>query len=213
MARQPQHLAERQRTLGRHLAALREAAGLYQVDIARAVPCHRTTVTHAEAGSQLPDAHFWEIADRIVGANGTLITSYDETDPTAWWARILDHSYIEVQRARSLTLLGAYDAAVESFRKTISRLPCGYRRDRGVYLAREAVAHIGNNGVEQAAAVDLRALAIGAETGSARIIGELKYLDTALREFSTTSSVAGFHDAMHETYTRWCSPAVEGERG
>jgi transcriptional regulator with XRE-family HTH domain len=78
MARQPGHLVEQQRTLGRYLAALREAAGLYQADIARAVPCHRTTVTHAEAGSQLPDAAFWEIADRVVGANGALIASYDQ---------------------------------------------------------------------------------------------------------------------------------------
>lgn len=78
MARQPGHLAEQQRTLGRYLAALRESAGLYQADIARAVPCHRTTVTHAEAGSQLPDAIFWEIADRVVGANGALIASYDQ---------------------------------------------------------------------------------------------------------------------------------------
>ncbi|MGH3575675.1 MAG: helix-turn-helix domain-containing protein, partial [Pseudonocardiaceae bacterium] len=66
------------RTLGRYLTALREAAGLYQSDIARAVPCHRTTVTHAEAGSQLPDATFWEIADRVVGANGALVASYDQ---------------------------------------------------------------------------------------------------------------------------------------
>ncbi len=77
MARQPPELAEQQRLLGRHLAALREAAGLYQADIARAVPCHRTNVTHAEAGSQLPDAHFWETADRVVGANGALIGRYD----------------------------------------------------------------------------------------------------------------------------------------
>lgn len=77
MARQPEHLAEQQRILGRYLAALREAVGLYQADIARAVPCHRTTVTHAEAGSQLPDATFWEITDRVVGANGALIASYD----------------------------------------------------------------------------------------------------------------------------------------
>jgi hypothetical protein len=76
MARQPPELAEQQRALGRHLAALREATGLYQTDIARAVPCHRTTVAHAEAGSQLPDADFWETADRIVGANGTLIAQY-----------------------------------------------------------------------------------------------------------------------------------------
>ena len=78
MARQPEHLTEQQRTLGRYLATLREAAGLYQADIARAVPCHRTTVTHAEAGSQLPAGDFWEIADRLVGADGALITRYDE---------------------------------------------------------------------------------------------------------------------------------------
>ncbi len=77
MARQPPELAEQQRALGRHLAALREAAGLYQTDIARAVPCHRTTVTHAEAGSQLPDTDFWETADRVVTANGALIAQYD----------------------------------------------------------------------------------------------------------------------------------------
>jgi DNA-binding XRE family transcriptional regulator len=77
MARQPPELAEQQRALGKHLAALRTAAGLYQTDIARAVPCHRTTVAHAEAGSQLPDAQFWETADRVVGANGALVTRYD----------------------------------------------------------------------------------------------------------------------------------------
>ena len=77
MARQPPELAEQQRALGRHLATLREAVGLYQTDIARAVPCHRTTVTHAEAGSQLPDADFWETADRVVDAHGALIAQYD----------------------------------------------------------------------------------------------------------------------------------------
>jgi len=78
VARQPEYLVEQQRALGRYLAVLREAAGLYQVDIARAVPCHRTTVTHAEAGSQLPASDFWERADRAVGADGALIARYDE---------------------------------------------------------------------------------------------------------------------------------------
>jgi hypothetical protein len=110
----------------------------------------------------------------------------------------LDHSYIEVQRARSLTSVGEYGAAVESLQKAIPRLPRGYRRDCGVYLAREAVAHLGNGDLEQASAVGLRALAIGAETGSTRIIVELKYLDATLRKFSTTSSATDFHDAMNE---------------
>jgi tetratricopeptide (TPR) repeat protein len=78
MARQPGHLADQQQKLGQYLAALREAAGLYQTDIARAVPCHRTIVAHAEAGSQLPDAIFWEVADRVVGAQGVLIARYDQ---------------------------------------------------------------------------------------------------------------------------------------
>ncbi|MGH4022286.1 MAG: helix-turn-helix domain-containing protein [Pseudonocardiaceae bacterium] len=77
MARQPPQLVEQQRALGRHLAALREAAGLYQADIAWVVPCHRTTVTHAEAGSQLPGSPFWEAVDRAVGANGALLAAYD----------------------------------------------------------------------------------------------------------------------------------------
>jgi tetratricopeptide (TPR) repeat protein len=78
MARQPEFFIEQQRVLGRYLRALREAASLYQADIARAVPCDRTTVTHAEAGSQLPASDFWEKADRLVGANGALIARYDE---------------------------------------------------------------------------------------------------------------------------------------
>lgn len=75
MTRQPQYLVEQQRELGRYLAALRKAAGLYQSDIARAVPCHRTTVSHAEAGSQLPDSYFWELADQVTDANGALTAS------------------------------------------------------------------------------------------------------------------------------------------
>lgn len=487
MARQPDHLADQQRTLGRYLAALRQAAGLYQADIARVVPCHRTTVAHAEAGSQLPDVYFWEIADRIVGANGALLASYDqllhakaahlaeqqakrraraqitaqqltaapslasagqtpdrfcevhaddhiyaqrsvhasqevpfdpmkrrtllhwglgvttgsalgrvpnsqpdvaagnsfaprtvfqatpgldtdpvehlqqmknalmdndnvfgpnsvilsvqeqignlqqlrqsyrganrekllqvqaqfadlcgwlyqdsgnyraavywsgralewahmcgdhdaiafilarrsqlagdmedpaealdaaeaalnmasqgtvriaavamtyaahgharrrdkkscdrsyamaqdlagrlEADPASPWALFLDHSYIEVRRARSLTSFGEYSEAVESFQKTISCLPLSYRRNRGVYLAWEAIAHIGNSDVEQASTVGLQALTIGDETGSSRIIGELKYLDTALMKVSTTAG-KNFHDAMHGTFSR-----------
>lgn len=94
----------------------------------------------------------------------------------------------------------AYGAVIQSLQKSLSRLPGGYPRDRGVYLAREAVAHIGNSDVEQISTVGLQALAIGAETGSSRIIGELRYLDTSLRKFSTTAGAADFHDAMHGTF-------------
>jgi tetratricopeptide (TPR) repeat protein len=123
-------------------------------------------------------------------------------DPTSPWALFLDNSYIEVQRARSLTLFGEYETAVESFQRAISCLPRGYRRDRGVYLARQAVAHLGDNDLEQACAVGLRALEIGVETRSSRIIHELKYFDAALKKFSTTSVAADFHDAMNWAFLR-----------
>lgn len=77
-----------------------------------------------------------------------------ETDSACPWALFLDRSYIEVQRARSLTLLGDYGAAVKSFQVAISTLPRGYRRDRGVYLAREGVAHAGNGDAKQACATE-----------------------------------------------------------
>lgn len=123
-----------------------------------------------------------------------------ETDSACSWALFLDRSYIEVQRARSLTFLGDYGAAVKSFQEAISTLPRGYRRDRGVYLAREAVAHVGNGDAEQACAVGFQALVIGAETGSGSIIGELESLDAALKKFPSTSSVTVFREAMNETF-------------
>lgn len=123
-----------------------------------------------------------------------------ETDPACPWALLLDHSYIEVQRARSLTFLGEYGMAIRLFQEAISALSGGYRRDRGVYLAREAVAHVGNGDAEQACAVGFQALVIGAETGSGRIIGELESLDTALEKFPPASRVADFREAMNETF-------------
>ncbi len=124
-----------------------------------------------------------------------------ETDPVCPWALMVDHSYIEVYRARSLTVLGEYGAAIESFEKAILGLPRGYRRDRGVYLARKAVAHVGHGDMEQASTVGLQAIVIGAETGSARIIGELRHLDAAMSRFPSSVSAANFHEAMHTTFS------------
>ncbi|MGH3822022.1 MAG: hypothetical protein ACRDRA_04170 [Pseudonocardiaceae bacterium] len=131
-----------------------------------------------------------------------------ETDPACPWALFMDRSYIEVQRARSLTFLGDYGAAVKSFQAAISALPRGYRRDRGVYLAREAIAHVGNGDAEQACAVGFQALVIGVETGSRRIIGELESLDAALKKFPSTSNVTGFREAMNEAFSRRQSQTI-----
>ncbi|MGH3767074.1 MAG: hypothetical protein ACRDTX_18285 [Pseudonocardiaceae bacterium] len=140
------------------------------------------------------------------------LTEQLKPDPASPWALFFDHSYIEVRRARSLTLFGEFELAVASFHKAISRLPCGYRRDRGVYLAQQAVAHLGNNDVEQAYAIGLQALIIGVETGSSRIIDELKRLDSALRKSPAIPGSADFRDTMNEAFSRWNRTDGEAER-
>lgn len=124
-----------------------------------------------------------------------------ETDPSYPWGTFLNRSWIEAQRAHSLAALGEYGASVRSFQEAISSLPRGFRREGGVYLAREAVAHLGHGDVEQASAVGLQALAIGAETSSARIMRELKQLDSSLGKFPASSGAADFHDAMNATFS------------
>jgi tetratricopeptide (TPR) repeat protein/transcriptional regulator with XRE-family HTH domain len=121
-----------------------------------------------------------------------------DPDPASPWGVWLDAAYIQVQRAHSLAALGDHRGAAAGFRDAISRLPAGYHRDRGVYLAREAVALAGAGEAEQAAAIGLQALSIGVETGSARINRELAQLDEAMEQWRTAPGVADFREAMSE---------------
>ncbi|MCM2418997.1 helix-turn-helix transcriptional regulator [Streptomyces sp. RKAG293] len=121
-----------------------------------------------------------------------------DSDPASPWGVWLDAPYIEVQRAHSLAILGDHRAAAEGFRSAIVRLPPGYHRDRGVYLAREAVAHAGAGEAEQAATVGAQALSIGIETGSARITQELARLDGDLDKWRAVPAVADFKTAMDD---------------
>lgn len=164
-------------------------------DASRVVAVAMTYAAHAHAlgGNKVSCERSYAMAHEVAARL--------EADHASPWALFFNHSYVEVQRGRSLIVLGEYDSAVESFRKAVSGLPHGYRRDCGVYLAREAAAHMGQGDVEQASAVGLQALAIGAETRSARIIGELKRLDAALRKFSSSANVANFHEAMRATFS------------
>ncbi|WP_406336362.1 helix-turn-helix transcriptional regulator [Streptomyces zaomyceticus] len=119
-----------------------------------------------------------------------------QVDPAATWGGWMNDAYIDVQRARSLSGLGDHRAAAEGFRTAIASLPAGYHRDRGVYLAREASAYAGSGEAEQAAATGLEALAIGASTGSARILAELARLDTDLQRWRTVPAVRDFQDSL-----------------
>ncbi|MFI9273928.1 helix-turn-helix domain-containing protein [Kitasatospora sp. NPDC052896] len=110
--------------------------------------------------------------------------------------RWLDESYVEAQRARSLSLLGRHREAVAAFERAIRTVPANYRRDRGVYLARSAVAQFHAVGPELAAATAAEALSIGAVTGSARIFSELAALDSLLQPWRSVPEVTNFQQAL-----------------
>jgi hypothetical protein len=85
------------------------------------------------------------------------------------------------------------------FRRAIDDLPQGFHRDRGVYLAREALAHAGAGDVEQAAQVGKAALSVAIETESGRLINELARLDGQLAEWHRVPDVAEFRDYLTAT--------------
>ncbi|MFF4227447.1 helix-turn-helix domain-containing protein [Streptomyces abikoensis] len=108
------------------------------------------------------------------------------------WGVWLNEQYVEVHRAQGLEALGKHDQAAEIFMAAIKTLPDGYHRDRGVYLARAAVAHAGARAPEQAAVVGLQALTVAEDTGSGRIIQELARLDKALLSWQRLPEVNEF---------------------
>ncbi|MGH3933076.1 MAG: helix-turn-helix domain-containing protein [Pseudonocardiaceae bacterium] len=118
-----------------------------------------------------------------------------DSPPGPWF----DENWITLRRARSLAVLGDYHSAAQSFQDAIVDLPSRYRRGRGVWIARTASALAGDRQVEQAATLGLETLAIGIETGSARILTELAQLNDQLAPWNTVPAVADFRIAMKDT--------------
>ena len=119
-----------------------------------------------------------------------------EDNPGSPWATWLDGAYVDVQRGRCLSALGDHAKAATVFQQAIRDLPPAFRRDRGVYLAREALAHAGSRDPEQAAAVGMQAVAIAHGTQSGRVIDELAQVGTGLAPWATLPAVADFQDAL-----------------
>ncbi|HEX4811977.1 MAG TPA: helix-turn-helix transcriptional regulator [Nonomuraea sp.] len=136
-------------------------------------------------------------AARALDDARTLLSGLDPAFPGVWgtW---MDSSYVDIHQARSCYVLGDHKRAAEGFQKAIRQLPPGYHRDRGVYLARESLAHAGAKEAEQAAAVGLQALGIAQATGSARIMTELTRLDGQLERWGSVPAVSEFRNTFDE---------------
>lgn len=119
-----------------------------------------------------------------------------DDDLASHWGSWLDNAYVTVQRAHCLEILGDHGQAATVFQQAIKDLRPEYRRDRGVYLAREARAHAHDADPEQAAAAGMAALALAVETGSGRIVHELARLDTDLAGWHAVPDVRDLRAAL-----------------
>jgi tetratricopeptide (TPR) repeat protein/transcriptional regulator with XRE-family HTH domain len=171
------------------------------IDLANAAATMAVNRSRLQATARTYEAHGHALAHegatclRTLDEARALVSELDDGQESAW-ATWLDGAYIDVQRARCLSALGKHDQAATVFQQAIQDLPPGYRRDRGVYLAREALAHAGAHDPEQAATDGLRALAIAEETGSGRIIYELVKLDSELIRWANMPEVADFRESL-----------------
>lgn len=77
MSQEPAELVALKRALGRHLAALRQAAEIGQQQVAHKTGYSRSSVAHAEAGRQLLTRDFWTAADHLVRADGALMAGFE----------------------------------------------------------------------------------------------------------------------------------------
>lgn len=116
-------------------------------------------------------------------------------DPCPWGAW-LNVPYVEIHRAQAIEALGQHSHAAEVFAVAIQQLPAGYHRDRGVYLAREAVSHAGAEAPQQAASVGMQALCVAEDTRSGRILRELARLDNLLQNWDDLPDVAEFRTSL-----------------
>jgi tetratricopeptide (TPR) repeat protein len=105
-------------------------------------------------------------------------------------------SYVEIQRATCWLRLGNPRRAIDLFEVELRRLPRVHRRDRGVYLARLALAHTMESEPEIAAGLGREALDTARATGSGRIIEELRPLQSELARWQDLEAVAPVYQAL-----------------
>jgi tetratricopeptide (TPR) repeat protein len=111
---------------------------------------------------------------RLLDEAESLVGSVDDEYP--WGANCQTPRYVDVQRATIWTRLGRTREALNLWGEIIPDIPPSSRRDLGVYLARQAQALAAAGEPEQAVEIAREAVPLAAQTGSARMRGELAAL-------------------------------------
>lgn len=112
------------------------------------------------------------------------------------WGQFLNESWIDAHWARAHGALGNFDMAAAQYESAVDNLPEEFRRDAGVYLAREAHTLAAAQDAQRATTIGMQALSIGSETSSTRIINELTEVDNLLAK--TGKAPGEFSAAVRE---------------
>ncbi len=118
--------------------------------------------------------------DRLIDTANGLIHRVDDDLP---WGNACRRTpgHLEVQRATCYGRLGLAREAGLLWSQILDAVPSTARRDRGVYLARQATAAAAGREPDQALEIARSAAAIAVETRSVRLARELATLERAMR--------------------------------
>ncbi|MEU5162005.1 Twin-arginine translocation pathway signal [Streptomyces sp. NPDC020875] len=130
---------------------------------------HQQAHGHALLGERAAVDRLLDEASRVV----------EDVDPSVSWGAVHRNAhFFEVQRATCYGRMGLFEEARRMWGEVNAVMPPTARRDTGVYLARQAVAHAATGEPEHAVTLAAVSAKIAAETGSARHRGELDTLRT-----------------------------------
>jgi transcriptional regulator with XRE-family HTH domain len=106
--------------------------------------------------------------------------------------------YVEMEAASCWMTLGKPREAVLIYERSLATWSPRFLRDRGVHLARLALAHAADGEPEQACATAHEALSIAHDTGSGRAMSELDRLTAQLAVWSDLPAVVEFLEARRD---------------
>ncbi|MET9222289.1 Twin-arginine translocation pathway signal [Streptomyces sp. NPDC003300] len=133
--------------------------------------------------------------DALIDQAAGLIGRIDDEMP---WGNACRRTpgYLEVQRATCYGRLGLGREAGALWHQVLAGVPVTARRDRGVYMARQAVAAATADAPDQAVEIAREVATIAVETGSVRMCRELVSLERVMRPWKDAPEGRGLVEAL-----------------
>jgi transcriptional regulator with XRE-family HTH domain len=118
------------------------------------------------------------------------------TDPRNLISSYCTPSYVEMEGALCLLVLGSPAAAAEACSRALRTWPGGFARDEAMCLMRLALAQLDLNQVDEACATALVAITRVQQAPSARSLHMLRSVSRRVQPFREARSVREFRDAL-----------------